>query len=306
MRIGISSIVTEAKLSVFEGLKALAEVGFECVDFSVCNYSMPHKRAHESFLLENWHGFAERISQTVSSLGMSVGQIHGTWGQTTDLTSYEAPASLLYRQMQIAKILGTDTMVLHPVLPARRVESTAQKKAYIDYNVRWFSEIAEQAEQHGVTVAMENVFADGGNYPAERLYPFTTADTLLEVADRVDSERIGFCLDFGHANLEWPDRIEELVAGLGNRIKALHINENVGRICAENGARIPMDLHMLPLGTRMNTERIMKALRNVSYRGDVSLEIVDRSASVGLMYAQLHCAVQTARYYRDILTGTIG
>ena len=297
MEVGISSIIFERKMRLYEGLLCLKQEGYSCVDFSVCDFSLPTTPAEDSFLAEDWKGKTERLSAYLSDIGLRCNQAHATWGQTTDLRSFCPPAPLLYRQIDIAKELGADTLVFHPVLPKKRVESMAERQRYIDYTVEWFKPLAEYAAKREAGIAVENVFADRGNEPQEGLYPFGDAESLAEVADRISYEKMGICLDTGHANLHVGRDIGKMIDILGHRIRCLHFNENLGR---QRG--IPCsDLHMVPGGMGLDLYEIAKHLCAVAYKGVISLEVVDRTPNTAFMKEQLRYAKGVASRFAELM-----
>ena len=264
MKTGISSIITERKLPVFEGIRAVANAGFDAIDFSICDYSWPgNANQEESFLNDSWKEFAYKLKSEFEKNNLIVYQSHGTWGQTTDLSEFISPASILYRQLEIAKILGNSYIVFHPVLPCKRVESLQERAQYIQYNCRWFSLLAESAAKYDMGIAVENVFSVNGNEPIEGLYPFGDAESLLQIVDKVGYDKMGICLDTGHANLEVGNSIVPMIHLCGDKIKVLHINDNMGRQSLMENA----DLHMIPVGQGMNMESICQALKENGFDG---------------------------------------
>lgn len=79
--------------------------------------------------------------------------------------------------------------------------------------------VAECAEKHGFTVALEN-----------SAYP----EYLHYVLGNLKSGNIGYCFDSGHRNAFAPD--EDFLARYGHMLAATHIQDNEGR----------SDLHMIP------------------------------------------------------------
>ncbi|MBR6682443.1 MAG: sugar phosphate isomerase/epimerase, partial [Clostridia bacterium] len=89
------------------------------------------------------------------------------------------------------------------------------------------------------------------------------ADNLLDIIERVGSDRFGICLDTGHLNMTDKDQ-RAFILKAGKKLKALHIANNEGIT----------DQHMMPF-TRGTVDfvEVMKALKEVGYDGIFNLEI---------------------------------
>jgi len=289
MDLGISSIIFERKMGMLAGMNLIRQYGFSCVDLSICDYSFPMTPPEESFAGDRWETVTETLQGHLKALGLRCNQAHGTWGQMTDLSAFCPPDDLLYRQIEIAKRLGADTLVFHPVLPKKRVETMAERQRYIDYTVEWFKHLAEFAASRGAGIAIENVFADRGNEPCEGLYPFGDAASLNEVVDRVGYEDFGVCIDTGHAHLHVGKRLGNLIDSLGHRIRCLHLNDNMGRQ-ANVGAS---DLHVIPVGDGIDLVDAATQLRAIGYNGVISLEVVDRTPNETVLREYLRHAYES-------------
>ena len=111
-------------------------------------------------------------------------------------------------------------------------------------------------------IALENM-AYLGPYSAT-LPPQLCATTegLIAQIDACDSEAVGACWDFGHANLGHEDQAESL-RRLGKRLKATHVNDNLGAA----------DDHTLPFLGNIAWETILPVLTEIGYAGDLTYEI---------------------------------
>lgn len=288
--LGISSIIFERKMGLFDGLKLIRQHGFSCVDLSICDYSLPSTPEEESFRGDGWESVIERLQRHLEAIGLRCNQAHGTWGQTTDLSDFCPPDAMQYRQIEIARRLGADTLVFHPVLPSKRVETGEERQRYIDYTVEWFKYLAEFAASRSAGIAIENVFADRGNEPHEGLYPFGDAASLNEIVDRVGYAGLGVCLDTGHAHLHVGRRLGDMIDSLGHRIRCLHLNDNMGRK-ANVGAS---DLHLVPVGDGIDLAEVAEHLQAIGYDGALSLEVVDRTPNETVLREYLRHAYESS------------
>ena len=109
-----------------------------------------------------------------------------------------------------------------------------------------FKELIEKAEKDGITIALENVWVP------EYL------DFLFE---NIQSDKLKFCYDSGHENC-FTQGIDYL-SKYADKLTALHLHDNDGK----------GDKHMLPFDGSVKWLKIMKKLKEIKYKGTLSLEI---------------------------------
>jgi len=116
------------------------------------------------------------------------------------------------------------------------------------YGLDSIREIVNLAEQLNIKIAIEN----------------TRRDNFLEcILDNISSPNLGMCYDSSHANL-WSKTLCCLLDKYNERIFATHLSDNHGKL----------DDH-LPLGQgEIDFDIIFTKLKEISYKGDFSLEIV--------------------------------
>ena len=139
-----------------------------------------------------------------------------------------------------------------------RVVSGGQSLA-IAQNRKSFGELAEIAAAHGLQIVVEHL-PDAG----------TSIEDIANVL--YADERLGFHLDVGHANVGG-DRLEPLLAALGDRIAHVHMSDNRGRY----------DDHM-PLGAGwIDYPRAVRLLKATGYDGTITLEVFGNDRDYLLM-----------------------
>ncbi len=123
---------------------------------------------------------------------------------------------------------------------------------------------------------LEKARADTGNKP---IFVFQHAgipetivgggwEELCELCDELNSDKIGICWDFGHANTANLSQ-EKALGEIGNRLKITHVHDN-----SKNG-----DHHQLPLlgGDEwgcINWTETMSAVKSINYKGPLTLELI--------------------------------
>ena len=95
------------------------------------------------------------------------------------------------------------------------------------------------------------------------------------------------CLDIGHCTLTGVDPAKAIHV-LGDRLQALHVHDNDFR----------HDTHSLPFLYNIDFEPIMKALKDIEYSGDFTLETdrYFRDVPLELMPDALTFAAKVCRY----------
>ena len=96
---------------------------------------------------------------------------------------------------------------------------------------------------------------------AESTLILTIADGLRMIRE-IGSERLGICLDTGHANVNG-EELAQVVSELKNTPLHIHIDDNNG----------DSDAHMIPGEGRIDYAPFIRALNEIDYHGFVSAEL---------------------------------
>jgi len=109
-----------------------------------------------------------------------------------------------------------------------------------------FKQLVERAEKYGITIALENV---------------RKFDYLEYLFANIESDRLKFCYDCGHENCFTPGI--DYLSKYGNKLVALHLHDNDGA----------GDQHMLPFSGTVKWEKIISKIKELNYKGALSLEV---------------------------------
>lgn len=161
----------------------------------------------------------------------------------------------LMREIEVSGKLGIPYSVYH----ARAYQTGGySKEKSLEINKKVVSKYLEQAEKYNTAIALENLFSWEGVTMYCPLY-----EDLKELCDSFNSDRVGVCWDFGHANLMEFEQ-SDAIKCLGDRIKCTHIHNNF---------KNSNDLHLPPDNGNIDWESTMKALKEIGYKGPLTLEI---------------------------------
>lgn len=165
--------------------------------------------------------------------------------------------------MERASYAGVKNIVVHPCQHLYYVDKGVPEYLF-EYNMKFFRRLIPYAEEYGITVAIENMWQW-----FKREYPDVIGHStcsrpaeMIRYVDELNHPLMKCCLDVGHAAVvkEQPaDFIRELGA---DRLACLHIHD-------VDGAD---DNHTLPYFGIINWERVMEALAEIDYKGDLTYE----------------------------------
>jgi len=97
-------------------------------------------------------------------------------------------------------------------------------------------------------------------------FSYCSAEMLLNLIQRIGSERVKICMDTGHANIAGKN-LPAMIHQFGSELKTLHINDNYGLL----GPVYP-DFHLFPGYGTVCWEPVFQALKEVGFEGALNLE----------------------------------
>jgi sugar phosphate isomerase/epimerase len=203
---------------------------------------------------------ADGIARRMASLGIRVASVHSPL--YPDVRTYKKDrwyslsavdeAHRLESVAVTARVAGWlarnggGTAVLHTSFPAGQW-----------YPHRWSAFLSSMNElldtvPAGVRFAVENTPVDSGQ-----------VSVILDIVDRYPAERVGICLDLGHAHIE--GNAISAVSAAGPRLIHVHASDN-------HGAK---DEHLVPGKGTIPWDGVTKALRETGFDGPFTVELRD-------------------------------
>lgn len=168
----------------------------------------------------------------------------------------------LERWLSLYAAIGVRNAVLHcdeDSFPAGTDTATM-----IAANARALQPYIRCAEKLDIRICLENLAK----------YIRTAEDLLAVIEQAGGSEHLGICLDTGHLNLAAPGTEAQFIRCAGNRLHALHIDDNEGHT----------DQHLLPFGRgNVDFTAVMQALREVGYSDLFNYEIPGERCPAGMV-----------------------
>lgn len=266
-----------------ESIGALKTAGYDSVDINIwpmCHPGGPMTK-------DDWRGHIESFAAACAEAALPVYQTHGN---TMGGTEWDDPA-YPYRELrhvctlrcvEAARILGADTMVLHPFNLAHAPIYSAKenKKACIAYLAPYI----EAAKKAGIKVAVENMIDFGRRH---RRYCGGDIYELTDLVETINDPDVGICIDTGHANISGMDPAAAIRAA-GKHLIALHVNDN--------HSKAGLDEHLLPFFGDINWQAVMTALTDVGYAGHLTYEVNPQRVPGAAGPAWLRYTVEVGRH----------
>ncbi len=236
-----------------EQIKRIYNSGFRNVNYAF--YSEPR------LMKDGWREYFKSQREIFDKYGISVSIAHSSVnGDYDKLDDYYD--EMAKRTIEACGILGCKWLVSHP----KNIECDYTKddiKNIKEKNIEYYKKYTKLLEKHNVGLAIENLLDTIKRRwkVGTRVYCDNIQD-LIDLVDGINHEKVGICIDTGHLNTYSGVDIYEELEKVGNRLKALHVNDNDGID----------DLHNIPYLGTINWKRIMDVLKKINYQGDFSYE----------------------------------
>ena len=232
-----------------------ADAGFEGVEVALAKEGEIGLKTSEKELLA--------IRKNAEDMGLSLysvstGLFWDYWLTADDQSERQMAKDIVRRQLEVAKILGADTIL---VLPGCVNAEFADPSKIVDYGTAYersleaLTELKADAERLGVAIGLENVWNKFLLSPME----------MRDFIDKIGSDFVGSYFDVG--NVLYSGYPEHWIRLLGSRIKKVHFKDYR---TAAGGLHGFVDL----LAGDVNYPAVVKALENVGYDGWVSAEMI--------------------------------
>lgn len=239
--------------NIYRILDLIKSAGFTAYDFSMFNRGPEFVEL--SFIDgENYLELAQKLREYADKIGLVCNQAHSPFpsvcpeDEVKNIDRFEATK----RSIEVAGILGAKIIIVHPFN-----DFTSEQ------NKEWYLKLLPLAEANKVKMAYENMW----NWDHEKGHAIFAAcastEDFVKHIDDMNSNYVVACVDVGHASM-MGDLVNpyDLIKGLNKRVQALHLHDN----------DLLHDNHQLPFTMNMDFAPIIKALKEINYQGDITLE----------------------------------
>ncbi len=186
--------------------------------------------------------------------GMIIQSIHAPFHKMASMwerdEKTEEALSELLECVDACGILGTDIMIVHAIIGF-------DKHTPNEFGIENYKKVVDYAKEKGVRIAFENT--EGEEYLA----------CLMEAFK--DYENVGFCWDTGHEMCY--NHSKDMTAMYGDRLIAMHLNDNLGIWDYEGRIKGWDDLHLLPFDGIADWNSIVDRLNKCGFDGILTFEM---------------------------------
>ena len=257
-------------------LSLLKASGFDCYDYTMEGiWGKPLDVVLQDGSLEK----AKEIRALADSVGIECNQTHAPFPSfiVGDDAYNEKMSVALRRAVEVSGILGAKNCAVHPAV---NVGSGA--------NIVFFKRLEDISRKTGVRIALENLYGcdlDGNIVSCN----VSTANGLKECLAGLSEDCFGICLDVGHAEVVG-ESAAEMIRELKDKMIAIHLHD----------VDLVHDNHALPFTEKVDFAPIIQALRDIDYKGDVTLEVVlPKGMQKQFVPVFVKRMAETAYYFRN-------
>ena len=256
MKVSTQTLRCEGAFGVIDGVRLLCEVGFDAIDYTMCN-------SKAALLCEgsDSRSIIRELRAITEGYGIGFNQTHSPFPtyKLGDGEYNKQVSEMVIRSIGYTAELGAPITVLHPIyfrLPEE--ENTARNFEVLD-------PFFKEAKRSGVKIAIENMW---GRHPdmQNRIIPNVCSTKgahrrFIDAARAIYGDTVCACLDVGHSGLVG-ESADLAARELGTRLLALHIHDN----------DFFSDTHTAPYFGKMDFDKLTSALADIAYKGDFTFE----------------------------------
>lgn len=236
-----------------QAVRLVAAAGFDCYDFSM--FKMAEYNYTVRDVIENGHPlhgsaylkFAKHIRHVAQECGITCNQSHAPFP-----VACPAVRDMLKRAIECTAVAGGCCCVIHP-----------DNNLSAERNAEMYLELLPFARECGVKIACENMWCWDSVTDTATFAACCNPDDFLAHLRAVNDPFFVACLDLGHAEMRGlGTSAPEMIRALGPHLQALHMHDNDRW----------HDSHQIPFSMQIDFAAIMRALHDVDYKGDFTLE----------------------------------
>lgn len=240
-----TSVIGHRNILTPEKLTGLKKSGIEYIEISALqtlHFDIHNKRHLES------------VSKSVKKLGLKIWSVHAPFTPIAmpDRATREEGIELMVETCALRKYFDFDKVVLHPGSD----DNNGDRKQELRNLEKSLKVIAKRTGKIKLAVETTSHYA-----------PKST-ERLLRVINEFAPEKVGMCIDTGHANLS--EDVPEIIRKAGKRIFTVHMQDNDGKT----------DLHLLPMSGIIKWKEVCKAFNDAGYNGVFMFEAADEKLSL--------------------------
>ncbi len=236
-------------------IELMARAGYDAIDYSF----LPMCKDDHILNSDRYKDYALALVEKAKENNVYFNQGHGITHVGCDNPNdyLRLLAERNIRALELCSVMGISTLIVHPIGLAH-IDS---EEYVFAENMKYYRTLLPYAEKYGVKIACENMWRYDKRCAVTRGSVCSNPMEHARYIDEINSPYFVACLDVGHSSLAGREA-QDCIRILGNRLGALHIHDNDYKD----------DMHTLPGLSEMNFDEITKALAEIDYKGDFTME----------------------------------
>lgn len=242
-----------------DAIEMLAKAGFDAIDYG---FAPDFEYERTSWNTNEYLSYAKEVMKIAEDNGVYFNQAHGPFMFDTSLfPNYEKQVLPLYQRcFEVCALLKIPHVIVHPV---HHLPYLGNEKLMWDMNMEFYHLLLPHAKEYGVKISLENLYQYDPRRGCMARDILSNPEEYARFYDTLNDPNVICCVDLGHCTIVGDD-VSNMLRTMGNRVKALHVNDNLFRT----------DDHVIPGHGLMNWEDITKTLAEIDYSGDFTYEIL--------------------------------
>ena len=239
------------KFGFEKAIDYLAEAGYDAIDFSQFDKEIYAADISKDYFVE--------IRKYAEDKGLCFNQSHAPFASSFEDEEKTAKRfDEIVTAIKRASYLGVKNIIVHPCQHLK-YDAPGNPEKLFEYNMNFYSRLIPYCEEYNIRVALENMWQHTGFINHSTC---SRPEEFIRYVDGLNNDCFVACLDIGHASLVRED-LTDFIKKLGNkRLQCLHVHDVDGT----------NDSHTLPFYGEINWAKVMKALADIDYKGDLTFE----------------------------------
>lgn len=238
-------------------IELLADAGFDGIDFDDTPYE-------SEVWQSSYKDYAKHLKNVAESFGICFTQSHAPIsGELLSKLDWnkELASDRICRSIEFSALLGVPNIIVHPI---QRPEHTIEPERVFEENMSFLSKLAACAKNNGVKIAVENMIMPALSHTYQHAGVCAAPIEFKKYIDALGKDAATGCLDFGHSAIAGREPQHMLRAMGSEYITCTHIHDN----------DFVRDWHQLPGIMNMEWDEICRAMAEIDYSGDFTLECI--------------------------------
>lgn len=234
-----------------KGIELLAEAGFPAIDLTLY-------QDIEYAIADDWKNTAKLFKDTAASHGVVFNQAHAPICDAERYKNVMIP--LLPKIFEFSAAIGAEQIVVHPI---QMIPYEGNEEKLFEINMELFRSLAPHAKACGIKIGLENM------WQPRALTGVPVDDVCADPREMIryyeelnDPDAFTCCLDIGHIDICGRDPADVIRTIGHDRLGAIHVHD-VDHM---------HDLHTIPGCGKLNWDSICRALADIKYQGEFTLE----------------------------------